>query len=177
MIADGLISEEWLKSVGFRWHQLERQPDKHWLLWLGGAIDGGMFTSFEDLGLELAPNAYQGRDKPRAWFCWLRGDTSHLYARFIHVRHLRTQEEVCKLVEALSGQDWNPENHWGGRAYTPDGMARLRKELNRFDHQLRENGHKWHDVEKDEARGGALPEHLQAHADQMRKASEGAKDE
>jgi len=35
-IKDGVIlTEEWLKRVGFKWHQLDRQPDKHWLLWLG----------------------------------------------------------------------------------------------------------------------------------------------
>ena len=29
------LTEEWLKENGFKWHQFDRQPDKHWLLWLG----------------------------------------------------------------------------------------------------------------------------------------------
>ncbi len=33
-----LITEDWLYAVGFRWHQLDRQPNKQWLLWLGNAI-------------------------------------------------------------------------------------------------------------------------------------------
>jgi hypothetical protein len=45
------ITEEWLKLVGFRWHQLERQPSRHWLLWLGGALDDGTVPAVEDLGI------------------------------------------------------------------------------------------------------------------------------
>src|SRR5579885_196517 len=57
------ITEEWLKSIGFRWHQFDRQPDRHWLLWLGGAIgDGAAFTSYEDLGIEVAPSLRGSRD-------------------------------------------------------------------------------------------------------------------
>jgi hypothetical protein len=26
------ITEEWLKAVGFRWRQIDRQPSKQWLL-------------------------------------------------------------------------------------------------------------------------------------------------
>lgn len=37
-MTDDPITEEWLKSVGFKWHQFDRQPDKHWLLWLGGGL-------------------------------------------------------------------------------------------------------------------------------------------
>jgi hypothetical protein len=27
-----LISEDWLRSVGFKWHQIDRQPSRHWVL-------------------------------------------------------------------------------------------------------------------------------------------------
>jgi hypothetical protein len=36
-VIDEPISEAWLKAAGFKWSQLDRQPDKHWILWLGGA--------------------------------------------------------------------------------------------------------------------------------------------
>ena len=172
MIDDGLITEEWLKSVGFRWHQLDRQPDKHWLLWLGGAIDGGMFSSFEDLGLELAPNAYAGPNRERAWFCWLRADTSHRYSRFVHIRHIRTQEEVRNLVQVLSGQEWNPANHWGGSLYTPQGIEHIGRSLARADHRMRESGPKWSDIEKDDTRGHALPQHMEAQVQQLAQGKE-----
>jgi hypothetical protein len=52
------ITAEWLKEIGFRWHQLDRQPDKQWLLWIGEAVDQGKNVAcFEDLGLELSPPA------------------------------------------------------------------------------------------------------------------------
>lgn len=160
-----LITEDWLKSVGFKHHEFKRQGDKHWCLWLGGALDDGKFTSFEDLGLELAPNAYAGQNEPRRWFCWLRGDTSHRYARFIHIRHICTQAEVQQLVQVLSGQEWNPANHWGGTLYTPRNIQHIRRTLDRADHQMRESGTKWADIEKDDSRGRALPEHMQAAID------------
>lgn len=37
-ILNNPITEEWLKSVGFKWHQLDRRPEKQWLLWLGDAL-------------------------------------------------------------------------------------------------------------------------------------------
>jgi len=57
------ISEEWLASVGFKWHQLKRQPAKHWVLWLGGRR---FLQSYEDLGVELAPGIRDAN-----WTCWL----------------------------------------------------------------------------------------------------------
>lgn len=106
-----LITEDWLRNVGFKWHEFERQGGKHWLLWLAGAFADG-FTSFEDLGIELS----SGRDG--TWFCWLRGDYSHRYSRFIHIRYLRTQGEVIQLVEACTGLRWKPENHRSGAVRT-----------------------------------------------------------
>src|SRR5580700_3412261 len=77
------ITEEWLKESGFRWHRLERQPDKHWLLWLGDAMGDGYMTSYEDIGIEVAPMF-----KRQEWFCWLRSDCAGQYHRFIHLRHI-----------------------------------------------------------------------------------------
>ncbi|MGJ5203596.1 hypothetical protein [Bradyrhizobium sp. HKCCYLR20261] len=149
------ISDEWLKSVGFRWHQFDRQPDKHWLLWLGGGLrQRPSLTDFEDLGIEVAP----GRDG--SWFCWLRSDMSGRYHRFIHLRHIETQADVIQLVEAISGRPWTPENHLYGHLYSPDGAARVRKDLERLDRRLMLQGHKWSDEEEDDSRGRALPEHM-----------------
>lgn len=160
--ADNLLSEDWLKSVGFRWHQLERQPNKHWLLWLGSAI-AGQTAAFEDLGLEIA----KGFDD--SWFCWLRADTSHRYSRFLHVRHLRLRSEVVALVEALTGSIWCPDNHIGGMAYHPDLAKRIRAEDHRFDRVLLREHPKYGELETDESKGQALPEHREAYEKGVKK--------
>lgn len=158
------ITEDWLKSVGFKWHQFDRQPNKQWLLWLGDAMNGGGFSSFEDIGVELASGAWnQKRDDHEDWYCWLRGDSSHRYHRFIHVRHIRFQHELIRLVEGLTGQDWDPANHQVGSCMTPEQAERIRREQERRD--LRENWRQrppWGEVEKDDTRGRALPEHMEA---------------
>lgn len=155
------ITEDWLREVGFKWHQFDRQPDKHWLLWLGPAIPDRI-TSFEDLGVEVAP-CMDGK-----WFCWLRADTSGRYHRFIHIRHIESRDELIALIEGLTGQRWNPANNIYGAMHTPENAKRIWQDLERPDHQIREHGHKWSEVEKDDTRGRALPEHMEAHAKQER---------
>lgn len=150
------ITEKWLKEVGFKWHQLDRQPDKHWLLWLGPAIDDGM-TSFEDLGIEVAP-----RYRSEGWFCWLRSDAAGRYHRFIHVRCIFTSEELVKLIEALTGRQWDVANNLYGSMQSPRRAGRIREDQQRMDRELATRG-KWYEVEKDDSRGRALPEHLEAH--------------
>ena len=163
------ITEDWLKDVGFKWHQFDRQPGKHWLLWPGDAVagDGPAFSSFEDIGIEVADMRYQnsagdtvGRE---AWFVWFRGDCAGRYHRFIHVRHMRWRHELIKLVEAVSGQDWNPENHLYGSVRTPARAAKIREDDQRLDRRLAREGYPWSEIEKDDTRGGALPEHMEAH--------------
>jgi hypothetical protein len=149
---------------------MERQPDKHWLLWLGGAIQDRI-TSFEDLGIEIAPRWWKNRNgddvgEVGSWHCWLRADTSGRYHRFLHIRPLRTAAEVIQVVEALTGQPWDTTNHLGGSVYHPKHAESIRRDLERFDHRIREGNAKWSEVEKDDTRGRALPEHMQAHADQ-----------
>jgi len=169
-----LITDEWLKSVGFKWHQFDRQPDKHWVLWLGGAMAGRrMLTSFEDLGIELATCAYRNRNgdllcQEDGWFCWLRDDAAGRYHRFIHIRHLHTQRELIALVEGLTGLTWDPANHLYGNMYRPEEAARLRLEIERADRKMTlgaDHYAKWRDVEKDDTRGRALPEHMQVAED------------
>lgn len=161
---NALITEDWLKAVGFKWHQFDRQPSKHWLLWLGDVMNGGGFGSFEDIGVELAAGAYNfQRGDSTDWFCWLRGDSSHRYCRFIHVRHMREQRELIRLVEGLTDQDWNPANHLYGSCRTPQAAERIRREdaarIDRLENWRQRPT--WSEVEKDDTRGRALPEHME----------------
>ncbi len=161
-MTDEPITAAWLKSVGFKWHQFDRQPEKQWLLWLGAAM-GQWGSGTDDLGIELAPGSYDAeRDDREGWFCWLRSDSSHRYSRFLHVRRLRTQGEVSALVEALTGQPWNPALHLYGSVHHPKRAAQLRADRQRLDHVLNESGFPWYESEKDESRGRPLREHLDA---------------
>ena len=156
------ISEEWLKSVGFKWHQLERQPSKMWTLWLGDCTRTGI-SSFEDLGIEVMDNG--NYPKPGAFSVFLRADMYHRYSRFIHIRYVYTQDEIIALVEALTGQKWNPANNIYGSMRTPEQAKRIFEEAQRLDLAwLREApAHmKWNEIEKDDTRGRALPEHYEA---------------
>ena len=160
-----LITEGWLKSVGFKWNQIDRQNTKHWTLWLGGCRGHGQrwhFNDAEDIGIELGFGAYAGPDQPEEWFCWFRGDTAGRYHRFIHVRHLRFQDEVIALVSAISGMPWNPANHFYGTTLC-DRCADLRREeeKRRIDIARRNSVARWSEIEKDDTRGRALPEHMQ----------------
>ena len=106
------ITEEWLKEVGFRWYQFDRQPNKQWLLWLGDCLwddKRWCFTRCEDLGIELAYN--QPRDD---WFCWLRAGSAGGCHRFVYIRDLRACGDVIRLIVALTDADWRPENHLNG---------------------------------------------------------------
>ena len=139
------ISEEWLKSVGFRWDEWERSGGKHWTLWFGGLDENG-FDSFEDLGLELARAI---RDE-WGWNCWMRSDCSHKYARFIHVRHVHTCGDVVQLIVALTGMDWKPENHLYGSIRRQKSADYIRATEKRLDRQIMKTS-KWDEHEKDES--------------------------
>lgn len=160
------ITEEWLKQVGFKWHQLDRQPDKHWLLWLGDALrDGRMFCSHEDLGIEVALGGSSEVDSETNpfWFCWLRSDAGRLYSRFIHIHYVYTQSQLIRLIEAITRLDWNPANHLYGGVRTQKQADAIRADYDRMDRRIMRDT-KWREIEKDDSRGGALPEHLEHHA-------------
>lgn len=165
-MTDDPITDEWLKSVGFKWHQFDRQPGKHWLLWLGGGLkEKPCLTSYEDIGIELAPNTSVRGDVFPDWFCWLRSDAAGRYHRFIHLRHVETRRDVTALVEAISGRPWAPENHFFGSLHSPKNGDRIREDLKRADVALTTGASshaKWAEIEKDDSRGRALPEHMDA---------------
>lgn len=147
----GPLTEDWLRSVGFRWSQFDRQPDKHWTLWLGWAMEDG--PDVEDVGLELAPG-YDGK-----WYCWLRSDAAGRYSRFVHIRHLRWCEELTDLIAAIAGRPFDPADVFYGGLVTRARADRYRQEADRLDRRmLRE--HRWDQDGKDETLGGARSEHL-----------------
>ena len=163
MILNDPITEEWLKEVGFRWHQFDRQPNKQWLLWLGDSLwdgKGWCFSSYEDLGIELAYN--QSSDD---WFCWLRSDSAGRYHRFLHIRHLRVCGDVVNLITALTGANWRPENHVNGCVLRPENAEYRRREAARLDQRILRGNRKWFGVEEDDSRGRALSQHMQAAID------------
>lgn len=151
---DEPITEEWLKESGFRWSHLDRQDSKHWLLWLGDAVrerEGFCFTSYENIGIEIAAN----RNDPK-WFCWFRSHAGGLYGRFLHVRHVRLKLDVVRIVEAVTGYPWTPEYHVGGSARGPLGYKNMLDYAKRKDVELLvEPNRVWHDIERDPYRAGA----------------------
>lgn len=148
------ITEDWLREIGFKWHEIH--SGKHWLLWLGGAM--GLHGGTEDFGVELANN----RDED--WFCWLRSDLAHRYHRFIHVRHIVTRGELVKLIEGLTGRDWDPGLIFYGAMVTPPQAIRLRAEAERLDRQILLKDRKWSPIENDDSRGRPLPGHMEVAA-------------
>jgi len=145
------ITDEWLQEQGFRWHQLERQTNKQWLLWV--VVEGA-----ERVGLELAKVNRDPDD--HEYFCWFRSDLGGRYSRFIHIRYLRFQYELILLIEAVSGEKWNRENVLYGQLWSEKQAVKLREDEERLDRRITKD-RPWHDLEKDSSRGGALPEHTQ----------------
>lgn len=155
---DDLITEDWLKSVGFRWHQFDLQNSKQWLLWLGDAVrDQRSFVATEDLGIELSFD--KGADGD-CWSVWLRADYSHRYSRFIHIRYITKRSELIAMIVGLTGVAWNPENHRRGCLLTAEQAQRDREADERLDRRIMKSI-KWRSIEDDDSRGGALPEHMQ----------------
>lgn len=119
------LTEGWLAEAGFKWSQQERQPQKHWTLWLGwGSVDGGKWATIQDLGIEVSMAWWPGRNgsvvgDPNAWNCWLKGMNNSL----LHVRYIRTREELVALIEALTGRAWDRALSRYGNLYTPEMIA------------------------------------------------------
>ena len=163
------IDEAWLKSSGFKWHQFDRQPSKQWLLWLGDVVSSGGFDSFEDLGVEVSAHTTRWKGSNEVpeyidyWNSWLRADYSGRYSRFIHIRILKFRHELISLIEGVTGHSWNPALNIGGCMRTVEQAHRLRLNEERMDvRMLRPT---WREIEKDDTRGRALPEHMQGSID------------
>lgn len=138
-----LISEEWLSKCGFKWEQHDRQPSRHWRLWLGSAImkPGNDFTLDPDsLGIEIAKSPPLSDHRDVYWNCWIRNDIAGRYSRIIHVRYIHLQIEVEKLIESLIGYKLEWENVFFGGLRMPLHADRLREEQKRFDISI---NHDW----------------------------------
>lgn len=131
-----LITEDWLRQTGFKWEQLDRQPTKHWILWLGDALmpatteDARFCRSNDDLGIELAHCGYADRSW---WYCWIRCDFWGRYTRLIHIRHLESRQELIAIIEALTGRPFDPADVLYGSLRSPEDAARLRRDAQRID--------------------------------------------
>jgi hypothetical protein len=67
------------------------------------------------------------------------------------------------MIEGLTGQQWNPANNLYGSMRTPNDAERVRAADERLDRRMLLQNPKWREVEKDDAAGGALPEHREGY--------------
>lgn len=157
------ITEEWLRDCGFKWEQLDRQPSKNWLLWIGLAcLDHGQFQSPDSLGIQLCKSTSSagGID---LWNCWIRSDIVGRYARLIHIRYVYLQSEVESIIAGLTGRTVNWQDSMYGCLYSPLQAEQLRQDRMRLDQRI---NHAWvervdadkgvHGINKDR-RGCELP--------------------
>ena len=106
------ITEEWLGSVGFKYREPgERQQWKHWTLTFSEPDDHGLYLETTAPGWLNRNGEHINADS--GWFLWIGRGTQH-----IHTRHVYEQAEIVALVEALTGQKWEP---------TKTGNVRVRR--------------------------------------------------
>lgn len=137
-----LITEDWLRDCGFKWEQHDRQPEKHWVLWIGLAcLDYDRTVMPDSLGIALSkvPDnilpEYQN-----LWHCWIRNDVAGRYSRIIHVRYVYLQSEVESVIEALTGRKLDWRNSLYGNLYSPKQGEQLRQDRLRLDQRI---NHAW----------------------------------
>lgn len=145
------ITDEWLASIGFKWHQMDRQPHKHWVLWLGDAM-GEPTICFTDIGIEVSRAIREG------YHCWIRSDAAHRYGRFLHVRYLYSEADLYSVIAGLVGRPFDPTHCWYGSLRTPASAERFREEADRLDRRLADAF-----GDTDETKGRPLAEHLRAY--------------
>lgn len=146
-----MITEEWLKENGFKWHDVDRSG-KHWLLWIGSAIaenrSYGRTSSNDDFGIELSKFI----DKEEVWGCFFRADYAGRYTRFIFCRDVWEPEHVTQLIEALTGFPFDKTCAMYGFYLRPEQAAHLRElDQNRLDHRIT-LGNKWRTDEQDDTK-------------------------
>jgi hypothetical protein len=128
------ITREWLHEVGFG-------RDDPWSLWLRE----GTGTSTSDLveagmiAVELSPvPEHEGR-----WFCRLRTHMLDGLNHAVLLRQIARRRDLVDIVEAISGQSWDPANHFMGRLVTPERAAQNRDAIARLDEHLQDLGPAW----------------------------------
>ncbi len=96
------ITEEWLASVGFKYRDPEeRQPFKHWTLTFREHDDYGLYLETTAPGWLNRNGEHIAADQ--GWYLWLGRGHKHF-----HLRHVFEREEIIAIVEALTGQKWEP---------------------------------------------------------------------
>lgn len=96
------ITEDWLAEVGFKYRDpQDRQPFRHWTLTFSEPDDDGMYLETTMPGWRNAKGEHVFADG--GWFLWLGRDH-----KFLHLRHVFEREEIIAIVEALTGQKWEP---------------------------------------------------------------------
>lgn len=96
------ITEEWLGDVGFKYREPgERQQFRHWTLTFSEPDDYGMYLETTKSGWLNAQGEHIGADG--GWFLWLGREH-----KFIHLRYVYERDEIIAVVEALTGQKWEP---------------------------------------------------------------------
>jgi|WetSurMetagenome_2_1015567.scaffolds.fasta_scaffold330457_1 hypothetical protein len=132
------ITEPLLRSWGFKWHELERSPHKHWLLWLGDVLPDDQenpkisFRSNEDLGIEIT----QGEKNATWFFVWLRADYAGRYSRCVCLGHYTHAEQLFNMISAIIGYPFDPSNTWYGSLRSPAASARLRQDDEALHHRI-----------------------------------------
>lgn len=146
-----MITEEWLKENGFKWHAVERSG-KHWLLWIGSALaenrPHGRTSSGDDFGIELSKFI----DKQDVYGCFFRADYAGRYTRFIFCRDVWEPEHVTQLIEALTGFPFDKACAIYGFYHSQEQATHLRElDEKRLDRRIA-LGNKWRTDEKDDTK-------------------------
>ena len=83
------ITWEFLRSIGFRFtsHGVDNTP--HMIL---------PVHQNQEVGLEICPNNFTRPD----WYIWLRSDMAHSKCRFCFLRYVKTEDQLTKLIEAIT---------------------------------------------------------------------------
>ena len=96
------ITEEWLAEVGFKYRDpVERQIFRHWTLTFSEPSDHGLYIETTMPGVINRQGKHIGTE--HGWFVWLGRES-----KFFHTRHMVYRHEMIALVEALTGQPWEP---------------------------------------------------------------------
>ena len=116
------LTEAWLSENGFKYYQEERQPHKHWTLWLGWGSEYKNSCN-DDIGVELSMAWWFNRNQEKigdvdGWHCWIISGRGA--RKSIHVRLIYSEYDLINLVTAITGNEWKPENHMFGNCYTDD---------------------------------------------------------
>ena len=96
------ITEDWLADVGFKYREPgELQQWKHWTLTFHEQDDHGLYIETTKPGWLNRNGDLIGAEY--GWYLWIGRGAHHF-----HLRHVFEREEIAALVEALTGQKWEP---------------------------------------------------------------------